>query len=225
MIRIVLPDLGPIMPNVKREFRFATSLILLVCASFNLGLYASAQQSSSTIVGRWRSLETSRGGLGSMYEFRSDGTIDLSYGAIVEMQWRIENNQLVLPPAMVGGDEQKFTLQWLSDSKLRLKTEASVTELTRVGDRSHADQPLVGEWIEHREVAGHDLEARWLFYPNSKALLLIPMKIQHASYTISGSVIHLQLAGIRSENTFEVKDNILTFSDPEGGHEDRYARY
>jgi hypothetical protein len=213
------------MLNEKRVFRFVASLIFLFCASFSFGLYASAQQSSSSIVGRWRSLETSRGRLGAMYEFRSDGTIDLSYGAIVESPWRIENNQLVLPPATVDGDEQKFTLQWLSDSKLKLKTEASVTELTRVGDRSHADQPLVGEWIEHREEAGHDWEAHWLFYPNSKALLLIPFKIQHASYTISGSVIHLKLAGIRSENTFEVKDNVLTFSDPEGGHEDRYARY
>ncbi len=151
MIRITHPDLGPITPSVKREFRSAAALILLVCANFSFGLKASAQQSpSASIVGRWRSLETSRGGLGAVYEFRSDGTVDFSYAAVVESPWRIENNQLVLPPATVDGDEQKSTLQWLSDSKLRLKTDASVIELTRVGDRPHADNPLVGEWMEHR---------------------------------------------------------------------------
>ena len=214
------------MLNEKRVFRFVASLIFLVCGGVSLGLYASAQESSSaSIVGRWRPLETSKGGLGAVYEFRSDGTVDFSYGAVVEMPWRIENNQLVLPPATVGGDEQKSTLQWLNDNKLRLKTEAGFTELTRIGERSSADNPLVGEWIEHHEVSGHRLESRLLFYPNGKLLLLMPFKIQRGSYTISGSVIHLQLPGIRPENRFEVNDNVLTFSGLDDRHEDRYARY
>ena len=115
--------------TMKRVLRFATSVVLLVCASFVFGFYASAQQSSSvSIVGRWRSLETSKGGIGAVYDFRSDGSVDFSYGAIVEMQWRVENNQLILPPGTVGGDEQKYTLQWFSDNKLGLKTGAGVTD-------------------------------------------------------------------------------------------------
>jgi hypothetical protein len=214
------------MPDMKRVFCFATSVILLVCASFDFGLHASAQQSSSaSIVGRWRSLETSKGGLGAVYEFRSDGTVDFSYGAVVEMPWSIENNQLVLPSGAVGGDEQRDTLQWLSDGKLGLKTEAGVTELTSVGDRSHADKPLVGEWIEHRAMAGRNLEAHWFFYPDGQLLLLIPFKIQRGSYTISGSALHLKMPGLRPESRFYVKDNLLTLSELEGGQEDRYARY
>ena len=91
-----------------------------------------------------------------MFEFRSDGTVEFSPGAVVEMQWRTENGQLVLPSATVGGNEQKYTLQWLSNAKLRLKTEAGVTELTRVGDRSHYDKPIEGEWIEHRKMGGRN---------------------------------------------------------------------
>jgi hypothetical protein len=211
---------------MKRVLRFATSAILLVCASFAFGFYASAQQpSSASIVGRWRSLETSKGGIGAVYEFRSDGTVDFSPGAIVEMQWRIENNQLVVPPGTVGGDEQKYTLQWFSDSKLGLKTEAGVTELTRIGERSHADKPIVGEWIEHREIAGRNLEAHWLFYPNSKLLFLMPFAIQRASYTIYGSTLHLKMPGLRTESRFEVKDNLLILSELEGSQKDRYVRY
>jgi hypothetical protein len=220
------PLKGKVYHTMKRVLRFATSVILLVCASSDSGFYASAQQSSSaSIVGRWRSLETSKGGIGAMFEFRSDGTVDFSPGAIVEMRWRIENNQLVLPPATVGGAEQKYSLQWLSNSKLGLKTEAGVTELTRVGDHSHADKPILGEWTEHREMDGLNLEAHWLFYLNSKLLFLMPFAIQHGSYTMSGSALHLKVPHLNPESRFEMKDNLLTLSELEGGHEDRYVRY
>jgi hypothetical protein len=211
---------------MKRVLRFATSAVLLVCASLGFGFYASAQQSSSaSIVGRWRSMETSKGGIGTVYNFRLDGTVDFSVGAVVEMQWRVENNQLVVPPATVGGDEQKYTLQWFSDSKLGLKTEAGVTELTRVGERSHADNPILGEWIEHREVASHNLEAHWLFYPNSKLLFIMPFAIQSGSYTMSGSVLHLKVPSLKPESRFEVKDNLLILSEFKDSQKDRYARY
>ena len=115
------------MRNVKRALRFAASVTLLACVSFVSGSCDSAQQpSSASIVGRWRSLETSKGGIGAMFEFRSDGTVDFSPGAVVETQWRIENNQLILPSATTGGAEQKYTLKWLGDNKLSLGSEAGV---------------------------------------------------------------------------------------------------
>src|ERR1700712_2971045 len=122
-------------PTMKLELRFAISAILMVCTTINSGFYASAQQPSSiSIVGRWRSLDTSKGGIGAMFEFRSDGTVDFSPGAVVEMRWHIANSQLLLPSGTLGGDEQKYTLQWLSHTKVGLKTGVGVTELTRVGD-------------------------------------------------------------------------------------------
>lgn len=211
---------------MKRVLRFATSVLALVCVSFGIGFYASAQQSSSaSIVGRWRSLQTSKGGIGAVYYFRPDGTVDFSPGAVVETQWRVENNQLVVPPGTVGGDEQKYTLQWFSDGKLGLKTEAGVTELTRVDKLFHAKKPILGEWIEQREMAGRNLEAHWLFYPNSELLFIMPFAIQHGSYTTSGSDLHLKMPGQRQESTFEVHDDLLIFSDQDGSQSDRYARY
>jgi hypothetical protein len=97
------------MRLAKHALHFATVMTLLVSFSFDFGSCASAQQSAP--VGRWRSLETSKGGIGSVYEFRSAGTVDFSSGAVVEMQWRIENDQLVLSPPEAGGAEQKQTLK------------------------------------------------------------------------------------------------------------------
>jgi len=176
-------------------------------------------------VGRWRSLETTKGGIGKVYEFRSDGTVDGSLGAVVEVPWRIENNQLILPPGTIGGAEQKYTLKWLGDNKLSLGSEAGVTELARVGDRADAGNPIIGEWIENREMAGRKLEAHWLFYQGGKLLFLMPFVTQHASYTISGSALYLKKPSLKPDFRFELTENLLTLSEPEGGHEYRYARY
>jgi hypothetical protein len=97
-----------------------TAITLVVCFSFVCAPYACAQQPSSIrIVGRWRSLETTKGGIGQVWELRSDGTADCSIGAVVTIPWRIENNQLILPPAAKDGSEKKYTMEWLGDNKLR----------------------------------------------------------------------------------------------------------
>jgi len=206
--------------------KLATCVTLLVCIGFDFGGRASAQQPSpASVVGRWRSLGTSKGGIGALYEFRSDGTADFSLGAVVEMPWRIENNQLILPLSTTSGPEQKYTLSWLGDNKLSLATEGTVTELTRVGDHANTGNPILGEWIENREMAGRKLVAHWLFYPGGKILFLMPFAIQHGTYTISGSALHLNVPGLKPEFKLVLTDNVLTLSEPAGGREDRYARY
>lgn len=221
------------MKVMKREPAIGAVRILLsaavrvlICVVFVLGFYASAQQSSSaSIVGRWRSLETTKGGIGQIWEFRSDGTFDFSMGAVVNMPWRIENNQLVLPPDTNDGPEVKANLKWLGDDKLRLETEWSSTELKRVGDRPDPDHPMLGEWIENREMGGLNFEAHYLFYARGEVLLVMPFKIEHGSYTISGSMLHLKQGDQTSESNFKLADNFLSISAPKGGEDFRYARY
>jgi hypothetical protein len=219
------PIIEPIMRNMKALLHLAAS-VFLVCAGFGSESCASAQQSPTAgIVGRWRSVETSKGGIGVIFEFHSDGTVDFSPGAIVEMQWRIENDQLILPSATEGGPEQKQTLKWLGDNKLSLGSGADVVELTRAGERTNAEIPILGEWIGSREMDGHKLEFRWLFSSGGKGLFLMPFVTQHGSYTISGSALHLEVPQVNSEFRLEVTDSLLTLSKPDGSHADRYARY
>jgi len=204
----------------------STAITLVVCFSFVFAPYVSAQQPSSAgIVGRWRSLETTKGGIGQMWELRSDGTADCSIGAVVTMPWRIENNQLILPPATKDGPEQKYTLKWLGDNKVRWETEEGVAELERVGNRSDPGNPIIGEWIENREMGGRNVEARYLFYAHGEVLLLIPMSIQHGTYSISGSALHLERQGLTREFKFKLADKLLTVSASDGGQKLSLARY
>jgi hypothetical protein len=66
-----------------------TPLLIL----FTLSL-ATAQPPSpnaaASLIGRWRSTQTSMGGIGAVYQFRADGTFDFSPGAIVDMPYRME---------------------------------------------------------------------------------------------------------------------------------------
>jgi hypothetical protein len=211
------------MRNIKRPLYAAALLMILTCADYRISAH---QLPHEGIVGRWRSLETSKGGIGALYAFRSDGTFDFSPGAIVEMQWRIENNELVLPPETNDGAERKANLKWLGVNKLSLGSEGGVViELARAGDRADADNPILGEWIEKREMAGRNLEAHWLFYRGGKLLFLMPFVTQHGAYTISGSALHVKMQDRNPEFRFELTENILTLFEAEGRHKDRYARY
>jgi hypothetical protein len=211
------------MRNLKQYLCAAALLLTLPWAD----IHASAQQpSNGSIVGRWRSLETSKGGIGQVYEFRSDGTLDYSPGAVVEMPWRIDNGQLVLPPETDDGAERKAKLKWSGDNKVSLNSEAGVViELSRVGNLADAKNPIIGEWIEHREMAGVKLEAHYLFYPSGKLLLVIPFTVQHGSYTLSGSALHVKMQDHNTDVKFDLTDSILTVNDPEGHQAYRYARY
>jgi hypothetical protein len=210
-------------------FRLAARVFLLVCVSFILRPCVSICQSSAPapIVGRWRSLETSKGGIGAIYEFHSDGTADFSPGAVVEMPWRIENGQIVFPSATTNGPEQKMTLKWLGDNQLSLVPagESSGVELTRVGNRSDPADPLIGEWIESREMDGHKLQAHWLLARGGKGLFLLPFVTRHGRYSITDSDLRIEIPDATPANfIFKLKEDVLILSKPQGSSS-RYARF
>jgi len=186
----------------------------------------AADDASAKLLGRWRSLETSKGGIGAMFEFRKDGVVDYSPGAVVEMTYRIEGDQLVLPPAIINGPEQKQTMEWSGKDKLRLKSGGDLwLELTRQGPTPDVKIPILGEWASLREISGKAMPVRYLFYPAGKGLLLIPFLKQSGSYSIQGDSIRLELPGRgRVEGKFKVEDSVLTIPGPNSG-EARFARY
>jgi hypothetical protein len=77
-------------------------LLLLVCAGLGFA------QQSSDLVGRWRSVETSKGGIDAMYDFLDDGTARFSNGTIVPMQYRLNGDRLTTYPE----DGPVFSLSW-----------------------------------------------------------------------------------------------------------------
>lgn len=201
------------------------TLFLLAIATANAAL-------SDQIVGRWRSLETSKGGIGAIYEFHANGDVDYSPGAVVEMSYRVEGDQLFLPASNAGGSERKLKIRWVGENKFRLTPQSGSpgdsagSELTRKGERANSKNPILGEWTGTQDMRGHKLDMLWFFYPEGKSLFLMPFTPQHGHYTVKDSTIRLELPDTNPiETKFEISGRVLTMVNRSGNGQSRLARY
>lgn len=186
----------------------------------------TAQQHEAELSGRWRSLETSKGGIGAMFHFYPGGAVEFSPGAVVQTSYRVEGDQLILPPATVNGPESKQRITWITRDKLRLGKDAETSEFTRADHAEHKDQDLTGEWIAMRDMAGSMHEVHYIFSADGKGLFLIPFVTQSGHYTVTGDSIRIELPERQTvEGKFKVEGDTLTIPGPRGAGESKFARY
>jgi hypothetical protein len=186
-----------------------------------LGFIAVAAGQTAPI-GRWRSMETSAGGIGAMCEFRDDGTFRFSPGAVVEMKYRIEGDKLIFPPGTNGGPEQRQSMHWVNADRLILE---SLT-LSRQGTTPDAKNPILGEWTAPREVSGAKMEVRYFFGSEGKTLLLAPFAWQNGVYTVKDSTIRMEFPGAPPvEGPFHIDGDVLTLPNAGRAGESRMKRY
>jgi hypothetical protein len=174
-------------------------------------LFALLAQAQNPVVGRWRSVETSQGGIGAIYEFRADGTATFSPGAIVPMDYRVEGNQLVLPPATKNGPEMKAGFAFVGTGRMQLTNAGATEEYSRQGATPDPRNPLLGEWLTYREMEGHRVPARMFFYHGGKALLLIAFSTQTGRFTAKDGRLEVTIAGRTGiAGAYSVKDGVLS---------------
>lgn len=198
-------------------------LILFATLSFASGQQTSANPAAN-LIGRWRSVETSKGGIGAVYHFHADRTIDFSPGAIVDMPYRVEGDQLILPPATTTGPEMKSTLTWPSNDVLRMSTQGQNEEYQRQGKADPRDR-LLGEWLTSREMDGQRMPVQMFFYPAGKSPLVIRFTTQHGRYTITNGKLLAQFGGRPGlDGTFDITNGVLSIQ-RSGGRVTKLARY
>jgi hypothetical protein len=181
-------------------------------------------QSPANLAGRWRSVETSQGGIGAVYQFHADGTVDFSPGAIVDMPFRVEGNQLILPPATTAGPETKAKLT-LSGDVLRLTAEGHVAEYHRRGTLQNLSNPLLGEWLGSREMDGRQMIEQMFFYPGGKSLLVILFTTQRGIFSTTGGRLVATFGSRAGLNgPFDISDGVLSIHRG-GGRVTKLARY
>jgi hypothetical protein len=175
------------------------------------------------LVGRWRSLETSKGGIGTMLEFHADGTVDFSPGAVVESRYRIDGHQLILPSDANGVPEQQTAIAFVGD-KLHLTAGGTTSQFTRKGAQADPSNPIIGEWNGTRDMGGRQVEMRWLFYPSGKSLILIPFRTDHGHFMIESTRIRFEWpTELLPSGNFELDGEVLKL--PGRKTVSRYARY
>ncbi len=192
------------------------------CALLLLGTCLALAQDAVQIVGRWRSEQTSKGGIGAMYDFAADGTVHFSPGAIVPTQYRLEGDRLTLDPS----DGIGYTLTWNGDDRLRLAVSGSGSEdCSRLGARRDPLNKLVGEWTGTRDMDGNKVVTHWIFGPDSKALFMIRFLTHHGNYTIqNGRLVAKFGEQIGLDGTISLAGDILTIN-RSAGRVTRLLRY
>ena len=199
---------------------------------------APAEAPPNALIGRWRSLETSKGGIGAIFEFRPDGVVDFSPGAVVEEDYRIEDRQVITSLGVKDGrPETKQPIRWSGPDRVLLgeTSERGICtvgcppctcfDLTRVGSAIDLNNPIWGEWTLTQKLPEGRPELRLLFYAGGRRLLLAPFVTHQGRYSVSKDIIHLELEGGTVEGQFEVTANRLILPSPSGTGESRFARY
>lgn len=175
-------------------------------------------QDAGTLVGRWRSVKTSSAGIGAMYEFHPGGRIDFMPGVILPMDYRLEGDQLILPPDTAGGPEQKSTIQWTDDGRLRIVyNNQAAEEYQRQDAAQDSEHPLYGEWAGTRHMDGRAIGVRLFFFPSGKALLLLSFVTRQGTYAVAAGQLRAAFPPEGSLNgAFTVKDGLLSVTRPDG---------
>jgi hypothetical protein len=197
------------------------------CVAWCVAALAGADAESNRIVGRWRSLETSKGGIGAMFEFRDGGAVAFSPGAVVDSVYRVEGRELVLPPATNSGPEQRMRIVKNGEDDLALDSATGGRmELKRAGKRAGGDDPLLGEWVGTRDMGGRTVETRFFFYPGGKALLLAPFTRVDGTWSATTATIKIALPGREPvEGSYSVEGDTLTLPGSRGTGTSRFRRY
>jgi hypothetical protein len=123
-------------------------------------------------------VETTKGGIGAVYDFRPDGSASYSSAALVEMDYRLAGNLLTL------GD-QRAGIGWHPDGRLQLNYGGDQLEdFVRQG-KAEAPESLLGEWHGSRVMAGRKLPVTLQFRKDGRALLVIELSTQMGRYNVS----------------------------------------
>lgn len=177
---------------------------------------AGAPAAAETLVGRWDAEARSRGGLATWWEFRADGTVSMSLGAMVDDRYRLDGDQLTLLPDTAHAAEQKVTVRITGDT-----LTAGGQAMRRVGGALPGAPPHVrGVWT-YPHYTG--IPAYVEFTRDGRHLMRIPMVTQDGRFTRVGPRLRIAwTSGDVVSVAIRLVDDTLIMDD--GAREFRYRR-
>lgn len=194
---------------------------------FSIALTMLADEIPPALLGRWRTTVVTKGGLGAIYEFRTGGVVFIRPGAIVPGTYKLEGNDILLPPLVEGGPPNRQTMDFSKPGQITFyKGKDVAMELSRVGKTPPGKPTLIGEWVGMRQLDGQKLEMRMFFYTGGRSLFLLPFSTQQAKYEINKGRMTLLLPdGKSAEGPFSVAGNTASIPSIRSGNATKLTRY
>jgi hypothetical protein len=106
----------------------------------------AARASANSPVGHWMAQHPARGGLGSWWDFRSDGTFTMHIGAMVTSTLTRSGNTVTMRSGTVGGKPVTATVRVVGDKLYMKAADSDETNMTRVGPAPSPGDPMLGKW-------------------------------------------------------------------------------
>jgi hypothetical protein len=205
--------------------RLACAFLLATTATYS----QTPAPANDTPVGQWVAEHPSQGGIGSWWDFRSDGTFTMHIGVIVTSQITRSGDTFTSPPVTTNGPPITVTFHVEGDT-LHLKSSPTpeqtlhvdgetihtkpspTTEqtLTRIGPAPSATDPLLGKWkpvppatpSPDPNIAAQEkmmTNATLVFLPNNTENLRVSLTSSEGTWSAS-------------THTFQVEHQPLSFS-------------
>jgi hypothetical protein len=182
-------------------------------------LLLAGADSTSGLVGRWKSAEVSPANLSAVFEFGRDGVVDSYSSVIVEGRYRLLGTDTIILQSK-DGHEEKQELEWDNQDRGRIEDEAAgkSIEISRAGKRLDPQNPLLGEWDTTREWSGKRYPARGLFFADGRNIWIINLRVETGRYSVKDGRIRLEIPDRPAiEGNFSVAEGSLMLPNPRGG--------
>jgi len=177
--------------------------------------------SSPVLVGTWDAITRSYGGIGSTILFSEDSLFALVLGAMVEMKYKVNGEEITFSSEEHG---QKFSetqkLTFIGDTAVISVKKCSIKLIPL--EKGTVAGSTVGKW---RLMHMTGVPAYEEYSPDGVTRLRVPMQVQKGKYSVRGDTIAFHTITPRSEDwsaQFRLTSDTLTVSNAIGQH--RYLR-
>jgi hypothetical protein len=140
------------VPAPKERFQMLQSFsltrrtaTLAACLLLTTAALGQTPATPDTPTGRWVAEHPSNGGIGSWWDFRSNGTLTQYFGAIVTSHVSRSGDTLIMPSGQEGAPPVHAKIR-IADNILYINANNSEVSFTRVGPAPSASDPLLGKW-------------------------------------------------------------------------------
>ena len=170
--------------NSTLNINMKTIALLIICL-----IYPNSAYSAENITGIWSATNRTKGGLGSQWTFFESGDVSLTFGALVDYKYEI-NNKFIL----MYMDEGKIAKEefLISGDTLTIKSEESQEPkvMKWAGIPADIKQPLIGNWT-YPHYTGQTALMRYT--RNGLAQLSVPFIVEDGTYSINGNQLVIML--------------------------------
>jgi hypothetical protein len=186
-------------------------------------LVLTLQAADPAVLGRWHSVERSKGGIGAVYEFRADGTVTFSPAAIVTGAYSEEKGNLVITFSE-SKKQAVMKLDRVAPDRVKVTlNDAPAREMRRIGPPEAGPGSIQGYW-KSPWTGGQDLQQFERFRAGGAYVFTLPMRPRSGYYKITNGSIWIQIANTVTEGPLSRVGDTLSLPSRKGGP-DKYVPY